>query len=93
LVLILRLRNRPSAKSKPVVGINVDTDYFVNLAIIAAKAIAEIRSCGGKSLYIKAVEHCINHVASGGTIENFRPLVRTANYAGIDRRQTEIRVH
>lgn len=70
-----------------------EADYFLNLAIIAAKAISEIRLCDGKSLYIKAVEHCINHVARGGTIDNFRPLVRTTTYAGIDRRQAEIRVH
>jgi len=86
-------RGDSSDNDVDICGDKGDTDYFANLAIIAAKAIAEIRSCGGKSLYIKAVEHCINHVASGGTIENFRPLVRTANYAGIDRRQTEIRVH
>jgi len=68
---------------------------FSNHAVkLAARAIAEIRACGGKSPYIKAVEHCIKHVAGGGTIENFRPLVRTLDYAGIDRRQTqEIRVH
>jgi hypothetical protein len=70
-----------------------EADYFLKLAIIAAKAIAEIRSCGGRSQYFKAVEHCISHVASGGTLDNFRPLVRTASYAGIDRRETEIRVH
>jgi len=67
--------------------------YFAKLAIIAAKAIAEIRECGGKSPYFKAVEHCIMHVAGGGTLENFRPLVRTSSYAGIDRRQTKNAVH
>lgn len=36
--------------------------------------------------YFKALEHCLKHVLDGGTIETFRPLIRTINYAGIDRR-------
>lgn len=67
--------------------------YFSKLAIIAAKAISEIRDCGGKSPYFRAVEHCILHVANGGTLDNFKPLVRTSSYAGIDRRQTKNTMH
>lgn len=37
---------------------------------------------------VTAMMHVFNHAANGGTIENFRPILRTENYAGIDRRQT-----
>ena len=67
--------------------------YATKLAIIAAQAIIEIKNIGGISPYFKAVEHCLAHVANGGTIANFKPLVRTSTYAGTDRRQTKNAVH
>jgi len=67
--------------------------YVTSLAIIAAQAIIEIKDIGGISPYFKAVEHCLTHVATGGTIENFKPLVRTSTYAGSDRRQKENAMH
>ena len=67
--------------------------YTTRLAIIAAQAIIEIKDIGGISPYFKAVEHCLKHVANGGTIDNFKPLVRTSTYAGSDRRQAKNAVY
>jgi hypothetical protein len=67
--------------------------YTTKLAIIAAQAIIEIKDIGGISPYFKAVEHCLNHVANGGTIDNFKPLVRTSTYAGTDRREAKNAVY
>lgn len=61
-------------------------DEIKQIGIYAAMAICEIRACGGTP-YIKALQHCIKHVASGGTLETFKPLVRTNEYAGRDRRK------
>lgn len=58
------------------------------LLTVAYLAIEELHKQGG-SPYLKALEHCLTHVANGGTINTFKPLVRTTEYAGLDRRQSQ----
>lgn len=54
---------------------------------IVVDVVEEIRISGGTP-YLKALQHCLVHVANGGTLATFKPLVRTPDYAGLDRRQS-----
>jgi hypothetical protein len=58
----------------------------VELIEISNEVISNIRS-NGDTPYLKALEHCLKHVANGGMVHTFKPLVRTTDYAGLDRRQ------
>jgi len=53
---------------------------------VVFKSIADIERSGNID-YLKAVYHCLDHVQKGGTIETFKPLVRTLTYAGPSRRK------
>lgn len=58
------------------------------LLVVSHLAIEELHT-KGVSPHLKALEHCLTHVANGGTIKTFKPLVRTTEYAGLDRRQSQ----
>lgn len=53
---------------------------------VVFKSIEEIEQSGNID-YLKAIYHCLEHVQKGGTIETFKPLVRTSTYAGQSRRK------
>jgi hypothetical protein len=63
-------------------------EQIKDLIATAYLVIDDIRA-NGASPYLKALEHCLKHVANGGTIRSFKPLVRTTDYAGLDRRQPQ----
>ena len=65
-----------------------DLDDIKRLVVTAIGAIEEIEKSNG-SPYVKAFQHCLLHVAKGGTLETFKPLLRTLDYAGLDRRQAQ----
>ena len=48
---------------------------------------AEIVKSGKPLPVLSAIIHAISHLAKGGDASNFKPVVRTRTYAGIDRRQ------
>lgn len=64
-----------------------DVDDIKRLVATAVKAMDEVEKSNG-SPFIKACQHVFLHVAKGGTLETFKPLLRTLDYAGFDRRQT-----
>lgn len=53
---------------------------------VVFNSIDEIEQSGNID-YLKAIYHCLEHVQKGGTIETFKPLVRTSTYAGQSRRK------
>lgn len=67
-------------------------DYIERLKLIALDAIKEIQDIGF-SPYLMAFSRGLKHVKDGGTIQTFKPLVRTLTYAGLDRRKTENDMH
>lgn len=74
-----------------------DWDFYIREAKLRSQinelidtvfeVVEEIRLEGGTP-YLKALQHCLVHVANDGKIETFKPLVRTLDYAGIDRRKS-----
>lgn len=67
-------------------------EYIERLKLVALDVIKEIQNTGF-SPYLLAFSRGLKHVVDGGTINTFKPLVRTSTYAGIDRRKTENSVH
>lgn len=61
------------------------TADIAEIIITGARILESIR-VEGPQPYIMALEHCLRHVASGGTADNLQPLIRTPDYAGLDRR-------
>lgn len=56
------------------------------LFVKAILAMDEIEKSGG-SPYMKAFQNLCLHIVNGGTMEAFRALLRTSDYAGFDRRK------
>jgi len=64
---------------------NMHRDYLRRAVNSAVFLSSELDRTGATLPVISAMIHVIKHAAKGGTIDNFKPLLRTLDYAGIDR--------
>ncbi len=65
-----------------------DVDYDINKALHLIEALDNHIIMTQRPLpVISAIIHTSKHAINGGTMDTFKPLLRTSNYAGIDRRK------